>query len=114
MTVIINVKEQKVARVKIAQIRGGMRNMEVIGRLVEVREPVQMSTRYGLALLAKTKLRDDTGEIVLNLWRQQIDVASEGNTIILQNAFAREFSGVVELNIGADGEIVPYHRQTGR
>lgn len=94
------------ARVKITQIKAGMRNMEVIGRLVEVGEPVEMSTRYGLALLAKAKLRDDTGEIVLNLWRQQIDVASEGDTIILRNAFAREFSGVVELNIGADGEIL--------
>jgi len=82
--------------------------MEVVGRLVEVGTPVQMSTRYGPALMAKAKLRDDTGEIVLNLWRQQIDMAREGEVVTLRNAFAREFSGVVELNIGADGEIVPY------
>lgn len=102
------------ARVKIAHIRAGMRNMEIIGRLVEVGKPVQISTRYGLALLAKAKLRDDTGEIALNLWRQQIDVAREGETVILQNAFAREFSGVVELNIGADAKILPYQRGTGQ
>lgn len=98
------------ARVKIAQIRAGMRNMEIIGRLVEVGKPVQISTRYGPAMMAKAKLRDETGEIVLNLWRQQIDVAKEGELVILQNAFAREFSGVVELNIGADGKILPYVR----
>lgn len=98
------------ARVKIAQIRAGMRNMEVIGRLVEVGRPVEISTRYGLAMMAKAKLRDDTGEVVLNLWRQQIDVAKEGELVILQNAFAREFSDVVELNIGADGKILPYVR----
>lgn len=90
---------------KIAEIRAGMRNMEIIGRLVEVGEPTQISTRYGLALLAKAKLRDHTGEIVLNLWRQQVDVAKEGDVVVLQNAFAREFSGVIELNIGADGKI---------
>ena len=84
--------------------------METIGRLVEVGKPVQLSTHYGLAMMAKAKLRDDTGEIVLNLWRQQIDVAKEGELVILQNAFAREFSGVVELNIGADGKILPYRR----
>lgn len=95
-------------RVQIRQIRAGMRNMEVIGRLVEVGEPVQMSTRYGLASLAKAKLRDDTGEIILNLWREQIDVAKEGDIVILRNAFAREFSSVIELNIGADGKIAPY------
>jgi len=90
-----------------------MRNIEVIGRLVEVGTPVQMSTRYGPALMAKAKLRDDTGEIILNLWRQQIDTAQEGNVVILRNAFAREFSGVVELNIGADGEIIPYRGPFG-
>jgi len=100
-----------VVRLKIAQIRTGMRNMEVIGRLVEIGEPVQTSTRYGPALLAKAKLRDDSGEMVLNLWRQQIDVAKEGDIVVIQNAFAREFSGVVELNIGADGKILPYKKE---
>ncbi|MBL7083868.1 MAG: DNA-binding protein [Candidatus Aminicenantes bacterium] len=95
---------------KISQIKAGMRNIEVIGRLVELGKPVQMSTRYGLEPLAKAKLRDDTGEIVLNLWRQQIDVAQEGEIVILRNAFAREFSGVVQLNIGADGEILRYSK----
>lgn len=27
------------------------------------------------------------------------------DTVVLGNAFAREFSGVVEVNIGADGKI---------
>lgn len=37
--------------------------------------------------------------------RRQIDVAKAGDTIVLENAFAREFGGVVEVNIGADGKI---------
>ena len=41
----------------------------------------------------------------LNLWREQIEVAKVGDTIVLENAFAREFGGVVEVNIGADGKI---------
>ena len=89
--------------------------LEVIGELVEVGTPVQMLTRYGPALMAKAKLRDDTGEIVLNLWRQQIDVAREGEAMILQNAFAREFSGVVELSIGRGRwQNTPVRLQTGR
>lgn len=43
--------------------------------MAEVTEPVQMSMRYGLTLLAKANLLDDIGEIVLNLWREQIEVA---------------------------------------
>ena len=92
-------------RIEIANIRDGMRDMKEIGRLVEVGKPIQMSTRYGPAMMAKAKLRDDTGEISLNLWRQQIHVAAVGDTIILENAFAKEFKGVVEVNIGIDGRI---------
>ena len=95
-------------RLQIGHIRAGMCNMEVPGRLVEVGKPVQMSTRYTLALLGKAKLRDDTGEIVLNLWREQTHVLKESDVVITRNAFAREFSGVIELNIGLDGKIVPY------
>jgi ssDNA-binding replication factor A large subunit len=98
--------------VKVAVIKAGMRNMEVIGRLIEIGEPVQISTRYGMAMLARAKLKDETGEIVVNLWRQQIDAAKPGEIVILKNAFAREFGNVIELNIGVDGEIAPYTKNT--
>ena len=32
-------------------------------------------------------------------------MAKAGDIIVLENTFAREFSGVVEVNIGADGKI---------
>lgn len=56
-------------------------------------------------MLARAVLEDETGSVCLNLWRDQIDVAKAGDTIVLENAFAREFGGVVEVNIGADGKI---------
>jgi len=72
--------------------------------------PIPMVSTLWIDQTLKAKLCDDTGEIALNLWRQQIEVVKEGEVVILQNAFAREFSGVVELNIGADGKILPYRR----
>ena len=91
--------------VKVGQIRGGMRNMKVTGRLKEVGKPKEIGTRFGPATLATAVLEDETGSVHLNLWRDQIDIAKAGDTIVLENAFAREFSGVVEVNIGADGKI---------
>lgn len=78
--------------VKIGQIRAGMRNMRIIGRLKEVSE------------------EDGTGSVRLNLWRGQIEIAKAGDTIVLENAFAREFGGGVEVNIGADGKIAVLDR----
>ena len=91
-------------QVKVSQIRGGMRNMKIIGILKEVERPVGIKARYGPALLVRAILEDETGSVHLNLWRQQIDVAKIGDKIVLENAFAREFSGVIEVNIGADGK----------
>lgn len=91
--------------VEVGQIRGGMRNMKIIATLKEVEEPVEIATRYGRAMLAKAVLQDETGSVRLNLWRDQIDVAKVGDRIVLENAFARDFGGTVEVNIGADGKI---------
>ena len=96
--------------VKIWQIRAGMRNMRIVGRLKEISEPREISTRFGLANLATAVLEDETGSVRLNLWRDQIDAARAGDTVILENAFAREFGGVVEVNIGADGKIAVLER----
>lgn len=98
-------------QVKIGEIRSGMRNMKVIGTLKEVSTPREIGTRFGPATLATAILEDATGSVRLNLWRQQIDVAKAGDTIVLENAFAREFGGVVEVNIGADGKITVLKRR---
>lgn len=97
-------------QVKIGEIRPGMRNMKVTGRLKEVGKPREIGTRFGPATLATAILEDETGSVRLNLWRDQIDVAKAGDTIVLENAFAREFGGVVEVNIGADGRIAMIKR----
>jgi ssDNA-binding replication factor A large subunit len=96
--------------VKIGRIRAGMRNMRITGRIKEISEPREISTRFGLANLATAVLEDETSSVRLNLWRDQIDVARAGDTVVLENAFAREFGGVVEVNIGADGKIAVLER----
>ena len=92
-------------QVKANQIRAGMRNVKLIGRLKEVGEPRKIGTRFGLATFATANFEDETGSVRLNLWRDQIDVAKAGDRIALENAFTREFGGVVEVNIGKDGKI---------
>lgn len=96
--------------VPIGQIRAGMRNMRITGTLKEVSEPREIGTRFSPANLATAILEDDTGSVRLNLWRDQIDVAKAGDIIVLENAFAKEFGGEVEVNIGADGKILVLKR----
>jgi len=65
---------------------------------------------FGPARVATAILKDETGQVKLNLWRDQIERAKVGETVRLENAFAREFRGWTELSIGSDGSITVQRR----
>jgi replication factor A1 len=92
--------------IKVADIKSGMRNITVMGKVIEIGQPKEVRTRYGPARVAAAVLQDDTGTIRLNLWRDQIEKVKVGDPVRIENAFVREFSGRPELNIGADGRII--------
>lgn len=83
-----------------------MHNIEVVSRIVSVDERKRVETIFGSAEVAAAILRDETRSIKLNYWRRQIDTVREGDLVMLVNAFASSFGGVVELNIGGDNRII--------
>lgn len=91
---------------KVSEIKPGMRGLRIEGRITSIGEVREVNTRFGPARVATAVLEDETGHIRVNLWRSQIDSTKPGDMVRLINAFAREFGGIVELNIGKDGEII--------
>jgi len=83
-----------------------MRNIEVIGQIVNISERRYVQTKFGPADVATATLEDETGSIHVNLWRQQIDIVSEGKIVKIINAFARLYGNRLELSIGKDGQIL--------
>jgi len=96
--------------IKIKQIQAGMRNLVIIGEIAEMGDARSIITKFGPARVATAILRDGTGWVKLNLWRDQIEKVKLGDTVRLENAFAREFGGWTELNIGSDGKITVLSR----
>ena len=90
---------------KISEIPRNMRNIEVTGKIVRKGDTREVKTRYGPAKVSWAILRDKTGSIRLNLWRNQIDAVMVGDVIRLVNAFVKVYGGEIELNIGSDGRI---------
>ena len=91
---------------KVRQIRAGMNGITVTGRIsyVGIRRIVQ--TKFGEAPVVRAVLEDETGKISLNLWRDQIDLVSEGDMVRIENAFVRSYKEQLELNVGSRGRIV--------
>jgi ssDNA-binding replication factor A large subunit len=78
---------------KIKDLRPGMRHVEVEGKVIR-KEIVARSPK----LLAKAIISDGTGEITLNLWREQVNQADIGDTIRVFNGFVRTWGGKPELS----------------
>ena len=95
---------------KVRDVKPGMENITLTVRVISVSKPRKVVTRYGEALVANAVVADETGEIILNLWTNQINLVKPGYIIRIENAFARQFKERIELNVGSKGRITVLKR----
>jgi replication factor A1 len=96
---------------QVKDIKPGMNNITITVRVVSVGKPRKVSTKYGEASVAQAVVEDETGSITLNLWRDQVNLVKPGDVIRIENAYAKEFRGKVELSLGRNGRIVVLKRE---
>jgi hypothetical protein len=90
----------------IEDLRVGMRHVNLKAKVLEVTEPRQVFTRYGnYATLAKAVIGDETSEIKLCLWNDQIDAVSVGDIVQIENARISTFRGERQLSLGKNGSL---------
>lgn len=89
----------------IGEIKEGMDKLEVEGEIIDIGDKRHVVTKYGPATVATAILKDNTGQIKLSLWRNQIDKVALGDRIRLKGAFVRTFRDEIQLNLGKDGVI---------
>lgn len=91
---------------KISEIKPGMRGLTVSGRIVSIGNVKTVETKFGTARVAQAVLQNGTGQIILNLWRDQVNTVKRGCIVRVENAFVKAFRGQMELNVGRDGRII--------
>jgi replication factor A1 len=92
---------------KINQLHAGMRGINVKGKIDSIKEPRTVNLRNGeTAQVADAILSDDTGNIKLSLWNDQINMVTEGDEVSVENGYTQSFRGENSLNIGRYGKLV--------
>jgi 5-methylcytosine-specific restriction endonuclease McrA len=81
-------------------------NVNVEGFVIKKGAKVEVDTKYGGTELARAVLRDDTGEILLNLWGSQILIVERGDFIRVEDAYIQVYDGETTLNIPKRGKIL--------
>lgn len=79
--------------------------VELIATVTEVTEPKTIN-KYGRELrLANGTLKDDTGEIALTLWNDQVNQIKVGQRIKITNGWVGEWQGKAQLSTGRFGKL---------
>lgn len=84
---------------KINEIKAGMSNVAIQAKVIEVSPTRDVQTRYGPKRVADAILEDDTGQISLSLWEDNINSVSTGDTVNVSGAYVTQFRDKVQLNV---------------
>jgi len=90
---------------KIADLKSGQSGVEIEGTIVDVGE-VREFNRFGRTIkVATATVKDDSGQINISLWNEDINKVKKGDKIKVTNGFVKEFQGEPQLTAGKFGKI---------
>ncbi|MCL5802680.1 MAG: single-stranded DNA-binding protein [Thermoplasmataceae archaeon] len=93
---------------KVKDLTPSSRRVNVLGKVLNVGEPKEITTRFGEAKsVTEVVIGDDTGKVTLSLWGEQAGQASEGQTVYIDNGYISLVRGHMRLNVGKYGSIAP-------
>ncbi|MDI6798820.1 MAG: OB-fold nucleic acid binding domain-containing protein [Candidatus Aenigmarchaeota archaeon] len=90
---------------KINEIKRGMSNISLTAKIIDISEPRDVLTKYGRRSVADATLEDETGQVSLSLWQDQINAVAVGDTVNITGAYATEFRDKLQLSIPRSGRI---------
>jgi 5-methylcytosine-specific restriction endonuclease McrA len=86
-------------RCYIADLREGLKQVIVEGVITDISPPKIVETKYGLTQLAVATLKDQSGEIILNLWGDQIEKVKAGDSVRIEKGYIVTYEERLTLNV---------------
>jgi replication factor A1 len=91
---------------KITELKPGMRGVSIEGKIDSITEARTVNLRSGgTAQVADATISDESGQIKLSLWDDQINLVKQGDNVSIENGYTQAFRGENSLNIGRYGKI---------
>ena len=90
----------------ISELKAGMRNVSVTGRIESVGEPRTVNLRAGgTNTVADAIISDETGSIKLSLWGDDVNKVQPGDKVSIENGYINTFKGENSINVGKFGNL---------
>ena len=89
----------------INELEGNQGNVNVEGTIAELGEVREFEKFGKQGRVCNATLKDDSGEIKLTLWNEQIDEINENDKVKITNGYVKEWQGEKQLQAGKFGTI---------
>jgi replication factor A1 len=91
---------------KISELKPGMRNVSVTGKIDSVGQPRTVNLRAGgTNTVADAIISDESGSIKLSLWGDDINKIQPGDRISIENGYINTFKGENSISVGKFGKM---------
>jgi replication factor A1 len=91
--------------VKVNELKPRTPVPEIELEVVTVGEAREFASPKGSGKVANAAAKDDTGEISLSLWNEDIEKVKEGDKIKIENGWCNEYKGTMQLSAGKMGKL---------
>ena len=90
---------------KVKEIKPRQGKIDIELEIVDIGE-VRQFDRFGkVGRVVNAVAKDDTGEIKLTLWNDEIDMVKVGDKVKITNGYCSEFQGEKQLSAGKYGKL---------
>ena len=90
---------------KIADLKPRQGKVEIEAEVISVDEAREFDKFGRKGKVANAKIKDDSGEISLTLWNDDVDQVKVGDKVKITNGYVNEFQGEKQLTAGRFGKL---------
>lgn len=90
---------------KINELQAKQGSVEIEAEIIDIEEPREFQKFGTTGRVANAKIKDDSGEMKLTLWNDQVDQVKKGDKIKITNGYVNEWKGELQLTTGKFGKL---------
>lgn len=90
---------------QVKDLQSGQGKIDVTVEIVSVDEPRTFEKFGRQGKVANAKAKDESGEITMSLWNEQVDLVKPGMKVHIINGWCSEYKGEKQLSTGKFGRL---------
>jgi len=90
---------------KVKDLKPKTGKVDITLQITQKSEPKEFSKFGSTGKVCNAKAKDETGEISVTLWNEQIDLVKIGDKVQIINGYVSEYQGEMQLSTGKFGQL---------